>query len=295
MVRGRSSPDRPLMQRNLPSKRPTAIDEGFTMNDWDPARYLQFADERSRPFCDLVARIRTDDPACVVDLGCGPGTLTAWLARRWPGADVLGVDSSPAMIERARTETAAAEPGGGRLCFQHGDLRDWRPERPVDVLISNATLQWLPGHRRLLPRLVSALRPGGWLAFAVPGNFAEPSHRLLAELATDPRFASDTAGLTWPSSADTLDYLDDLATLGCRVEAWETTYLHVLSGPDPVFAWISGTGARPVLAALPEDRRAIFVAEYQAGLREAYPARPYGTVLPFRRIFVVARRPGGGS
>ncbi len=251
---------------------------------WDPTTYLQFADERARPFADLVSQVRVEEPRRVVDLGCGPGQLTASLADRWPTATILGIDSSPEMIERARGHP------GTRVRFAVQDLRDWRPDEQVDVLLSNATLQWVPGHRRLLPRLVEAVMPGGWLAFQVPGNFGEPSHVLLHRLAEDPRFAEFTADRERPEAFDPATYADDLYQLGCEVNAWETTYLHVLTGPDPVFRWISGTGARPVLQALPERLREVFVAEYQAALRDAYPARPYGTLLPFRRVFVVAHR-----
>jgi trans-aconitate 2-methyltransferase len=251
---------------------------------WDPATYLQFADERARPFADLVGQVRADEPANVVDLGCGPGQLTASLADRWPGATVLGIDSSPEMIEQARRYA------GDRVRFAVQDLREWRPAEPVDVILSNATLQWVPDHRDLLPRLVAALAPGGWLAFQVPGNFAEPSHVLLDRLADDPRFARFTAARERPAAFDPAAYADDLHQLGCVVNAWETTYLHVLTGPDPVFRWISGTGARPVLQALPEEVREVFVAEYKAALGQAYPAHPYGTLLPFRRVFVVAQR-----
>jgi trans-aconitate 2-methyltransferase len=251
---------------------------------WDPVTYLEFADERSRPFVDLLSRLHAPEPKVVVDLGCGPGQLTASLADRWPNAQIVGLDSSPEMIMQA-TQLA-----GPRLKFQLQDLRGWRPETSVDVIISNATLQWVAGHRELLPSLVSSLTPDGWLAFQVPGNFHEPSHRLLRQLSADPRYAALLADVAWPAVADVASYLDDLARLGCSVDAWETTYLHVLSGPNPVFRWISGTGARPVLQALPEDHREQFVSEYQELLNQAYPSRPYGTVLPFRRIFVVAHR-----
>lgn len=252
------------------------------MADWDPTTYRQFADERARPFADLIGRVDATDPAYVVDLGCGPGELTASLAERWPTADVLGVDSSPEMVA---TASALA---GGRLRFRAGDIAGWTPERPVDVLVSNAALQWVPGHVELLPSLVAALAPGGRLAFQVPGNFDQPSHVLLRELAADPRFAAFTDGRIRPSAYDAERYLDELVTLGCRVDGWETTYLHVLSGPDPVFRWISGTGARPVLQALPDDLRARFEVEYRQRLQEAYPERSSRTVLPFRRVFVVA-------
>jgi trans-aconitate 2-methyltransferase len=251
---------------------------------WNPDTYLEFADERSRPFVDLLSRINAADPTVVIDLGCGSGNLTASLADRWPGAQVLGLDSSSEMIMRA------AEFTGPRVKFAVQDIRDWRPETAPDVIISNSTLQWVPEHRGLLPFLISSLRPDGWLAFQVPGNFDEPSHRLLRQLSADPRYASMLADVAWPAAADAASYLDDLAGLGCAVDAWETTYVHVLRGPNPVFRWISGTGARPALQALPDDHRAQFVAEYQELLDQAYPMRPYGTVLPFRRIFVVAQR-----
>jgi trans-aconitate 2-methyltransferase len=251
---------------------------------WDPTTYLEFADERSRSFVDLLSRVNIVDPKIVVDLGCGPGQLTASLADRWPDAQILGLDSSPEMITRA------AEFAGPRVRFQLQDLRNWRPETTVDLIISNATLHWVPGHRALLPFLVSYLTPDGWLAFQLPGNFDEPSHQLLRRLSEDLRYAPMLTEVAWPSSADAATYLDDLAGLGCSVDAWETTYLHVLRGPNPVFRWLSGTGARPVLQALADDHRSQFVAEYQALLNKAYPPRPYGTVLPFRRIFAVAHR-----
>ena len=189
--------------------------------------------------------IGATEPSTVVDLGCGPGNLTGLLARRWPGATVTGLDSSPEMVEAAR----AAEPG---LAFEVADLRDWAAGGdPVDVLVSNATLQWVPGHLELLPALVSRVRPGGWFAFQVPGNFDEPSHTIRAELAAEAPYAEHVAGVAVPASHDPATYLDALAGLGCTVDAWETTYSHVLTGPDPVFTWVTGTGARPTLQALP--------------------------------------------
>jgi trans-aconitate 2-methyltransferase len=251
---------------------------------WNPAAYLQFSVERFRPFFDLTARIAAADPRDVVDLGCGPGQLTASLAERWPRAQISGIDSSPDMIETARSQQT------DRVRFELGDVETWHPSAPVDVLLSNAALQWVPGHRDLLPRLVGALSDNGWLAFQVPGNFAEPSHQLLRSLAGDPRFAAATHGVRYPDAFDAQTYLCDLAALNCRVDAWETTYLHVLAGEDAVFRWISGTGARPVLQALADEAREQFVTEYKAALRAAYPMRDLGTVLPFRRVFVVAQR-----
>ncbi|GAA5145678.1 methyltransferase domain-containing protein [Nocardioides marinquilinus] len=253
---------------------------------WDPDQYLGYADERGRPFVELLARVDADGPADVVDLGCGPGNLTALLAQRWPGAAVTGVDSSPEMVEAARGL------GLDGVRFEVADLRDWLagPTGRVDVLVSNATLQWVPGHLDLLPALVDAVRPGGRLAFQVPGNFDEPSHTIRTELAARAPYAEHTAGVAVPSSHDPVVYLDALSALGCEVDAWETTYLHVLRGDDPVFTWVTGTGARPTLQALPDDVRPAFEEELRGRLAEAYPVRGDGTVvLPFRRVFAVAR------
>jgi trans-aconitate 2-methyltransferase len=252
---------------------------------WDPDRYLVYADERGQPYVDMLSRVPVAAPRRVVDLGCGPGNLTALLVERWPGAQVVGVDSSSEMIERASVA------GIEGVRFEVGDLRDWRPAEPVDVLLSNATYQWVPGHLDLLPELVAQVVPGGWFAFQVPGNHGEPSHVLLRELAADPRFASHTAGVARPQSHDPQVYAERLLDLGLAVDAWETTYLHLLTGEDPVFTWISGTGARPVLQALPDHLRREFVAEYKALLRAAYPPGRHGTVLPFRRVFAVAQVP----
>ena len=253
---------------------------------WDPDRYLTYADERGRPFVELVARIGAESPTSVVDLGCGPGNLTGLLRERWPEADISGLDSSPEMIERAR------EADGGGITFEIADLRTWAHEaQPVDVLISNATLQWVPGHLELLPALAGRVRPDGWLAFQVPGNFDEPSHVIRTELAAEAPYAARLSGVDVPSSHDPAVYLRALTDFGCTVDAWETTYLHVLTGPDPVFTWVSGTGARPTLQALTGELRTSFEAEFKRRLAAAYPPQPYGVVLPFRRVFVVAQRP----
>lgn len=269
---------------------------------WDPGQYRRFADERTRAFVDLLARVRAESPQLVVDLGCGPGELTARLGRRWPDAEVRGVDSSAEMIDAARA-LLAAEPadsrgeqapertGSGRLSFTLADAVDWQPERPADVIVSNAVLQWIPDHLRVLARWASMLAAGGWLAIQVPGNFDQPSHVILRELAASPAWRPLLGHVQLNrQTAAPAAYLDVLARAGCEVDAWETTYLHVLRGADPVLDWYRGTGLRPILAALPPGPAAEFAAEYGARLREAYPAGPYGTVLGFRRVFAVAVR-----
>jgi trans-aconitate 2-methyltransferase len=256
---------------------------------WNPSEYLRFAGERARPFVDLMARVSSRNPRTVVDLGCGTGALTAELARRWPEARVVGVDSSAEMLAEA---VQRAEPG--RVEFVQGDVSAWEPDGAVDVLVSNAVLHWIPGHERLLTRWAAALAADGELAIQVPGNFRAPTHALLAELCAAPRWADRLADVAPRRDAvlSPAGYLDLMSAAGLSPDVWETTYLHVLSGPDPVLGWVRSTVLRPVLARLDDGEAAEFGALYAAALREAYPARPDGTtLLPFRRIFAVAARP----
>lgn len=256
----------------------------MTDPSWNPADYLQFADERSRPFLDLVARI-PGEPDRIVDLGCGPGHLTAVLRRRWPAASILGVDSSPEMIDRARSDNRDQ-----RADYQLADIAEWGADRPVDLIVSNATYQWLPGQLEVLTRLRGLVAPGGTFAFQVPDNFDAPSHVLLHEISGRAPYAEHLTGIDRARGVGIEEYLELFAGAGWQVDAWQTSYLHLLPGPDPVFRWISATGARPVLQGLPDGLRGQFEIEYRAALREAYPARRYGTVLPFLRSFVVARQ-----
>ncbi|MFK4106719.1 trans-aconitate 2-methyltransferase [Streptomyces sp. NPDC019531] len=264
------------------------------MTTWDPAQYLRHADHRARPFTDLLARV-PDLPGerpVIADLGCGPGNVTAVLAARWPTARITGYDNSAEMLDKAQVEHAGPTSGGGRLDFAHADVRTWTPSQPYDLIVSNATLQWVPGHVERFADWIAGLVPGGTFAFQVPGNFGSPSHVLMRELAGAAGVAEelrhDDAVLA-PEA-----YLAALADLGCEVDAWETTYVHLLQGEDPVLDWVKGTGLRPVLTALADDptAREKFLGEYRAALREAYPAGPHGTPFPFRRIFAVARKEG---
>jgi trans-aconitate 2-methyltransferase len=257
---------------------------------WDPATYLRYAGERARPFADLLAQVRSEAPAVVVDLGCGEGALTASLARRWPRARVVGIDSSAEMLA-----AAAAHAELGRVEFENGDVRDWRPDGPVDVLVSNAVLHWVPGHADLLRRWADDLAPGGELAVQVPGNFRAPTHALLTELCRSPRWSARLSAVAPQPDAvlEPAGYLDVLTGAGLAADVWETTYLHVLRGPDPVLGWVRSTVLRPVLAELDAAEVEDLTKAYAAALRAAYPVRPDGsTVLPFRRVFAVGRRAG---
>lgn len=253
--------------------------------DWDPTVYLTFGDERGRPFVDLINQIRpAEPPAKVVDLGCGPGNLTALLARRWPGADVCGTDNSAEMIARARADVP-------EIHFEEADVRDFVPDSDLDVLVSNAVLQWVPGHRELLAGWAKAMRPGSWLAFQVPGNFDSPGHLALRELAADARWADALGGVLRRPVDDPIGYAELLTGAGAAVDTWETTYLHRLAGGarHPVLTWQSGTALRPVRAALPAADYAEFTDRLEAELAIRYPVRDGIVWYPFRRIFVVAR------
>jgi trans-aconitate 2-methyltransferase len=256
---------------------------------WDAGQYLRFGGERARPFFDLTAQVGASSPGYVADLGCGPGNLTAALAARWPGATVAGVDSSAEMITVAR-ESAAGAPN---LSFELGDITGWEPPWAPDVIVCNAVLQWIPAHDELLRRWAALLAPGGWLAFQLPGNFDQPSHAIVQELARSPRWRGPLAGIELNRQAgDPAGYVSLLARPGYQVDAWETSYLHVLPGDNPVLEWAKGSTLRPVLAVLDQEQADAFLREYGERVRDAYPPRPFGTLFPFRRVFTVVQRSG---
>jgi trans-aconitate 2-methyltransferase len=258
---------------------------------WDPAKYVEFGDFRDRPFFDLTGRIRAEAPRAVVDLGCGPGTLTATLARRWPEADVLGVDSSKHMISEANGHYVGAN-RPGNLSFVLSNIKKWTPNARTEVVVSNAALQWVPGHQELMAGWLGGMSDGAWLAVQVPGNFRSPSHALMRELAGSPRWSKQLDGVlrhddaVWEPDA----YHELLLRAGCRADVWETTYNQLLTGESPVLNWVRGTALRPVLDALDADEAAVFEADYAALLDDAYPAGDFGTVFPFRRLFMVGQK-----
>lgn len=257
---------------------------------WDPGQYLKFGGPRARPAADLLARVPVSAPRHIVDLGCGAGNITAILASRWPEAAIVGVDADPAMLDCARTAAPGTE-------LAHSGIADWTPGTPPDLIWSNAALHWLDDHEALFPRLMAALAPGGALAVQMPRNFGAPSHRAIVEAADAgpwrDRLAPAVARYRAPGPvAEPGDYLAMLAPAAREVDIWETTYLHVLRGDDPVLDWIAGSALRPVLAPLTEEaERAAFLADLGMRLRAAYPPGADGrTPFPFRRLFIVAIR-----
>lgn len=250
---------------------------------WDPKVYMAFASERTRPAAELLARIPNDAPERVADLGCGPGNSTALLAARWPHADIEGVESSPDMITEAKAS-------GVKARFTLADVASWSPDTPCDVIFSNATLQWLPDHKTLLPRLMTHASKCGTFAFQIPRNFDAPSHALMRAVAAEGPWAARLSNVRNINAHTPEYYYDILAPLSSSLDIWETEYQHVLEGDDPVLRWVSGTGLRPFVQALQGAEREGFIARYAARLREAYPKRADGrTLFPFKRLFLVAR------
>ena len=251
---------------------------------WNPETYLTFADQRTRPAAELLARVRAENPARVIDLGCGPGNSTALLAARWPKAHLEGLDNSLAML-------AQASASGVTAAWVEADLADWTPAQPYDVIFSNATLQWLPGQDRLLPRLMGFVKVGGTFAFQVPINFDAPSHRLMRETAQDPRWRERLSIVREIERGRAEGYHALLKPHASSLDIWQTKYLQVLEGEDAVYRWVSGTGLRPFVDVLEGEQREAFIALYKAKFNQAYPRRADGsTLFPFERLFVVAEK-----
>lgn len=252
--------------------------------DWSAATYLRFEDERTRPAADLLARVPLRHAAYAVDLGCGPGNSTELIARRFPEAEIVGIDSSPDMLAAARERLP-------RTTFLEADIAAWSPERRPDLIFANAVLQWLPNHETLLPRLLQMLTPGGALAVQMPDNLSEPSHAAMAEVARDGRWAARVAnaGQTRARILSAEACFDLLAPHASAVDVWRTTYLHPLNGAEAIATWLQATGLRPYLDPLNESERADFLARYTERLRSFYPERATGkSLLRFPRLFLVA-------
>ncbi len=252
---------------------------------WDPGQYLRFADERLRPALDLLAQVPLESPQRVVDLGCGAGNVTTILKRRFPAAEVIGVDGSAAMLEKARAVAPDCR-------FVQADMAAWEPEAPPSLIYSNAALHWLGGHDRLFPRLLSLLAPGGVLAVQMPAMHDSPMRRLQLQMAQSGPWAETLRGHV--SARDILSAGEDRDLLrphATTLEMWETIYMHALSGDDAVVEWAAGSSLRPFLEPLNPELRTAFRQAYAAALRPHYPRRADGTTLfPFRRLFMVARR-----
>ena len=250
---------------------------------WDPDIYLAFAGPRFRPVLDLVQRITHAAPRRVVDLGCGTGGAVALMQRRWPDAEITGVDSSPDMLARARDDVADAT-------WIEADVADWSPDRAVDVIFSNAAFHWLDDHDRLFPRLLGMLAPGGQLAVQMPRNYHAPGLALVNETALDGPWRARLAAVVRPVPVhEPAFYWRLLRPLAAELDIWESDFIHVLDGDNPVADWTKGAWMAPLLAALDEPERSAFEAEYRRRVALAYPKESDGsTLFSFRRLFLVA-------
>jgi trans-aconitate 2-methyltransferase len=256
------------------------------MAEWDAELYLRFASERTQPSIDLIQRINLSAPRRIVDLGCGPGNSTEALRRRWHEAAIIGLDSSSQMIEAAKQ----TYPDG---IWELGDAASWKAPEPFDLVFSNAMFQWLPDHATLCRHLFHQLAPGGALAVQMPAHHDSPVHREILEVSKDPAWdhrmhAARTALTREPPSL----YYDTLAPPASHLDLWETTYYHILTGPEAILEWFRGTGLRPFLEALgPDEERRRFEQMLLERYTVSYPRQPDGRVLfPFRRLFFVAYR-----
>ncbi|MEK9658440.1 MAG: methyltransferase domain-containing protein [Chloroflexota bacterium] len=257
----------------------------MAVTTWNPNVYLRFAGQRLRPALDLLAQVPLEAPRTVYDLGCGPGTATVFMKRRWPHARVVGVDGSAPMLERARQEHED-------IAWEKGDLRTWEPPEPVDLLFSNAALHWLDGHAALFPRLVEMLAPGGVLAVQMPRNFGEPTHTTIFETIRAHPWRSRLEGLLNETpTAPPAFYYGVLRPLVSELDMWETVYMQVMEGENPVVEFTKGSFLRPILDTLNEAEAAEFLREYADRVRPHYPRRADGmTLVPFRRSFLIATR-----
>jgi len=256
---------------------------------WDPAQYERYKAYRDRPALDLMVQIPADlDPREIWDLGCGTGEHAALLKRRHPGAVVHGLDSSPDMLARARRRPEAVD-------WVEQGIADWSPPAPPDLIFSNAALHWLSDHGTLFPRLAGALAPGGVLAVQMPVSYTAEWHVLMRETAAEGPWAKALADVegTRPLAAPE-DYYGWLSPLCESVDIWTTTYLHALTGEDPIVDWMLGTGLRPYVEALSSDaERQAFLDAYRRRLAPSFPRRSDGTtLLAFPRVFLAARRRG---
>lgn len=255
------------------------------MAAWDPAQYLKFAGERTQPVADLMSRINLASPEKVIDIGCGPGNSTRVLRKRWPNARIVGLDNSAEMIAQARRDFPEGE-------WLLADAAALAGQPQYDVVFSNAALQWIQNYEKLLPRLMSAVAPGGCLAVQVPDDRESPLRKAVLSVAGSAKWAKHTASADARMYYSTAQEIYGLVNAFGRVDLWETTYYHVLASHQELIEWYKGSGMRPYLKVLPDDcARTQFKRDVLRKCRRRYPLQSDGKVLyPFHRIFFVVYR-----
>ena len=257
------------------------------MSDWNARQYLKFQKERTQPALDLAARLEYDSPAKALDIGCGPGNSTAVVKARFPGARVIGVDSSQNMVETAQKDHPELE-------FIQWDITTDLDALPhdFDVVFSNACLQWVPDHPSLLPRLMGFLKPGGLLAVQIPMNYQEPIHRIIETTVSRSPWTEKIPYMRLFYTLTQEEYFDVLSRTASDFTLWQTTYLHRMPSHQAIMDWYSSTGLRPYLnAAVDEAAREEFYQEIFRQVQEAYPVQENGEIIfRFPRFFFIARK-----
>jgi trans-aconitate 2-methyltransferase len=252
--------------------------------DWDPDTYQTFRRERELALADLLSHLPPRTPGMIVDLGCGTGTSTSWLARRFPDATIIAVDPSPRMLDHARLR-------GLRAVWREGAIETFDIPDATEMVFANGSLHRAPAHRTLLPRLVRAMGVGGVLAVQMPYNHQDPCHSILLDVAREGPWRQALAGIEEAGSpvlelAEYRGLLDPICTSVC---AWETVYLHRLTGPAPVLEWMRPSLRSITSSRLAEDLAAGFLEELSRAYARAYPPDPTGaTLFPVRRRYIVA-------
>ncbi len=251
------------------------------MSDWNTVQYLKFRNERTQPAIDLAMRVRQHfSPQSIVDIGCGPGNSTDVLRNVFPDADILGIDSSPAMVEKASSEYPD-------MRFQLCDALSLAGK--YDLLFSNACLQWIADHQTLLPALMKRLNNGGMLAVQIPMNSDEPLFRLIRDISDEPQWGFSQIRLQPNETLTPEDYYNILAKCSSAFQMWEVKYAHRLPGHSALTEWVKSTRLRPYLDFLGSEKGELFLQKITDRAKQIYPVMADGNVvLGFRRFFFTA-------
>jgi len=261
------------------------------MREWNPDQYLQFKCERTQPSIDLVARIQMDDPKTIIDIGCGPGNSTQILLKRWPNADILGIDSSEAMIQRARQDYPHQK-------WVVADAATLTTRLTYDIVFSNAAIHWIPRHDLLLQRLFQIVNENGILAVQVPANQESPLYKSILRVSKRGKWSEFTAGREYSITYHSADYYYGQLTLYAKdIAIWETIYYHIMKSHEELIDWYKGTAMKPFLDSLSDDQsREEFIREVLIDCQTAYPLQRDRRVLyPFKRLFFTARKSFGNQ
>ena len=256
------------------------------MREWDPDQYLQFKRERTQPSIELVARIQMDDPRTIIDIGCGPGNSTQILLRRWPHADILGLDKSEKMIQKARQDYPHQK-------WIVGDASTLETRQTYDIVFSNAAIHWIPEHDVLLRRLFQIVNKNGILAVQVPANQESPLFKSILRVSRSAKWSAFTKGreesITYHDAGY---YYGQLALYTKEIVIWETIYYHIMQSHEELIDWYKGTAMKPFLDSLPNDEsRDEFKREVLIECQKDYPLQRDRRILyPFKRIFFTARK-----